>query len=438
MSDFREYFLQLATAYLMVCVPTVCLLWLLLRRTIVNIYDPLALQALIFLAPYTTGYILFPVFLQAVTPSYWLILFFLATLLAVISLFPVPRTAFTEVRLPPGYLRIVLAIVVLIDVSTVYVNMLSGGGFIPLFSDGGAAERFEATTNSRLLTWLSFGTGGMPVLIYALSDHPGVRRLALGAFLVECVVGILFASKGAIVQPVFFLLTCMFVARARGDDILMRRYKSIMRYGGAVLIVLVPIYLIFVLRGASLSDLPLILGVRFFAGFDQLIPAALNDMAHDPTVQGDMHLNLLQYQLMPFFKALLGINPTYSSIGQYVIAYATGQVIEGPYTFPNSNLILETMFTSGNGFGYVLYVCELLVFYFVRRRALSRPVTPGSLVAIKMIVFSPLGLFLSGQEFFTTLVVSAFILGGSYALWLLVRKERGSAVAAPSAPSATA
>ena len=142
----------------------------------------------------------------------------------------------------------------------------------------------------------------------------------------------------------------------------------------------------------------------------------------------------LQYQFMPFFKAAFGINPTYSSIGQYLVAYVTGQVIEGPFTFPNSNLILETMFTSGNGLGYVLYLSELLIFYFVRRRALSRPVTPGSLLALKVTVFSPLSMFLSGQEYFTTLVISAFILWGCYALWVLVRKEPGKAVAVASVP----
>jgi hypothetical protein len=438
MSDFRDYFLQLAAIFGVTCVAMACLLLLLIRRAIVNIYDPLAVQALMFLAPYLTGYILFPVFQQAMTPSYWLIVFFLATFLAVMSLIPVPRTAFTEVRLPAGYLRIILAVVVAIDVLSFCVNVLGSGGGIPLFSEAGSAGRFEATTNSRLLTWLSFGTNGTPVLIYALCEDRGIRRLAMGAFVLECLIMLLFAGKGAILQPVFFLLTCMFVARARGDDNLLRRYKSILRYGGIVLIAVVPIYLLLALRGTSLSDLPLMLGIRFFGGFDQLIPAALNDMAYDPAVQSDLHLNLLQYQFMPFFKSAFGINPTYSSMGQYVVAYVTGYVIEGPFTFPNSNLILETMFTSGNRLGYVFYVCELLIFYFVRRRALSRPVTPASLLALKVTVFNPMGMFLSGQEYFTTLVISAVILWGCYALWVLVRKEPGSAVAVSSAQGAPA
>jgi hypothetical protein len=437
MSDFREYFLQLAAAFSLAYVALACLLLLLLRRAIVNRYDPLVVQILILLAPYTAGYALFPVFLQAETPTYWLILFFLATLLVVVSLFRVPRTAFTDVRLPPSYLRIVLVSVMVIDVLAFCVNMLGSGGGIPLFSEGGSAARFEATTNSRLLTWLSFGTNGTAVLIYALSDHRGVRRLALGAFVLECTFSLLFASKSAILQPVFFLLMCMFVARARGDDSLLRRYRSVLRFAGIVLIALVPMYLLFALRGASLADLPLILGVRTFGGFDQLLPAALNNMAQDPSVQKDLHLNLLQYQLLPFFKVASGIDPTYSSIGQYVIAYVTGEAIAGAFTYPNSNLILETIFTSGSGLGYVLFVSELLVFYFVRRRALSRPVTPGSLLAIKATVFSPLSIFFSGQEFCTTLIVSAFLFGGSYGLWLLMRKDRGSEVV-PSASGAAA
>jgi hypothetical protein len=425
LSEFREYFLQLALIFGAGLVAMAGLQLLLLRRAIVNMYDPLVVNVLLILAPYTTGYALFPAIQQMTTPSYWLILFFLVTLLIIASLFRAPRTAFTDIRLPAGYLRIILTVVVVVDVLMFCVNVLGGDVGIPLFSEAGAAARFDATTNSRLLTWLSSGTNGTPVLIYAISDNRSVRRFALGAFLLENLIALLFASKGAIIQPVLFLLTCMFVARARGDDILFERYKSVLRYGGIVIVALIPAYLLFALRGTSLSDLPLILGVRIFGGFDQLLPAALNNMAQDPSVQRDLHLNLLQYQLMPFFKAAFGLNPTYSGVGQYVIAYVTGQTIEGPFTYPNSNLILETIFTSGNGLGYVLFVSELLVFYFVRWQTLSRPVTPASLLAIKATIFNPLGVFLSGQEYFTTLIISALFLGGSYVLWILVRKDPG-------------
>ena len=51
MSDFRDYFLQLAAIFGVTCVAMACLLLLLIRRAIVTIYDPLAVQALMFLAP---------------------------------------------------------------------------------------------------------------------------------------------------------------------------------------------------------------------------------------------------------------------------------------------------------------------------------------------------------------------------------------------------
>ena len=438
LDEFRENFLQLAASFAVVGVAMVCLLLLFLRRAIVNKYDPMVVQILMYIAPYTTGYVLFPALQGSLTPSYWLILLFLATFLVIIRLFPVSRTAFTEVRLPPGYLRILLVVVIVIEVLSFCINVLGSEGGIPLFSEAGSAGRFDATTNSRLLIWLMSGTSGTSMLIYALCEHRGVRRLALAAFVLESVFGLLFASKGAILQPVFLLLACMFVARARGDEVRLRRYMSVLRYSAVVLVALVPAYLLLALRGASLSDLPLLLGIRIFGGFDQLLPAALNNMAQDPSVQRDLHLNLLQYQFLPFFKVASDITPIYSSIGQYVIAYVTGEAIEGAFTYPNSNLILETMFTSGNGLGYVFFVFELLVFYFFRRRALARPVTPGSLFAIKVTVFAPMSMFLSGQEFFTTLIISALFFAGSYGLWLLVRKGRGEAITLSSVSGAPA
>jgi hypothetical protein len=418
-----DYFIEMAATYVLAAIGLVVLLRVLLRRAIVNHYDPLAIQIMLFLAPYTAGYILFPVQQQALTPTYWLILFFLATLVVVIWLFRVPRKAFTDVRLPPGFLQLVLMIVVGIDVANVGVNMLATG-LVPLLSDAGSAGRFDATTNSRLLTWLYLGNLGTPGLIYALCSQGGIRRLALFAYGVELLTALLFASKAAVIQPLLLLLSCMFVASARGDNVSLRRYSRLLLLGGAALIVLLPAYLLAALRDTSASSLPLILGMRLFGGFDQLIPAALNDMMTDPSVPGDMSLNLLEYQLLPFFKLILGLTPTYSSIGQYVVAYWTGTIIDGPFTFPNSNLILETAFTSGNALGYLLYVLQLTIFYFARRMVLRRPITPVNLIIVKAVVFSPLGLFLSGQEFFVSISVCGVTFAIAYVLWSLRTKPR--------------
>lgn len=100
----------------------------------------------------------------------------------------------------------------------------------------------------------------------------------------------------------------------------------------------------------------------------------------------------------------------YSSVGQYVIEAATGIRIEGAYTLPNSNLILEVLFTSGLYGGLIIYLAELGCFYRLRFRTLTRPITPFSLVAVTTTIFDPMGLFFSGQEWVVEAVLVLLVI----------------------------
>jgi hypothetical protein len=108
---------------------------------------------------------------------------------------------------------------------------------------------------------------------------------------------------------------------------------------------------------------------------------------------------------MPLFKAALSTKYDYSNVGQYVIAMASGIYIDGPATFPNSNLILETVFTSGRYLGLAAFALESACFYWCRFAALKRPITPFSLLFVYGMVFDPFGLFLSGQEWIMEMIV---------------------------------
>ena len=101
-----------------------------------------------------------------------------------------------------------------------------------------------------------------------------------------------------------------------------------------------------------------------FGGFDQLIPAASLDLASQPEPSSLLGSNIIEYQFMPFMKAIFGKEFPYFSIGQYVLQAATGNLIETAYTFPNSNLILEAIFTSGFILGFYIFLIEIVLFYY--------------------------------------------------------------------------
>jgi hypothetical protein len=229
------------------------------------------------------------------------------------------------------------------------------------------------------------------------------------AVLVATVASLLFASKSAILGILFILLNAMLVAKIRNETV---RYKNIRKwlvYSGALVACLIPVYFSIIGFGGGDGQSGLTaLGIRFLGGFDQLIFASQFDLLQGNGFASVIHTNLIEYQLMPFFKAFLSAKYDYSSVGQYVIEKVTGIFIDGPYTFPNSNLILETIFTSGTYLGLAAFVLESVCFYRCRISALRRPITPFSLVFLYGTFFQPLGLFYSGQEWITEMVVVFF------------------------------
>ena len=125
----------------------------------------------------------------------------------------------------------------------------------------------------------------------------------------------------------------------------------------------------------------MLIAMRILGSFDQLILTSQFDLLRHG--QELFHNNIVEYQLMPLFKVISSHTYTYSSIGQYVIEAATGINIEGPYTLPNSNLILESILTSGIPLGLVIFVVELSVFYWMRESCVEKPAHPADVCACR-------------------------------------------------------
>lgn len=394
----------------------------LLRPAITSSFDPLYVTFVVFLGPGIIGFMLAPFLTHVLSQSFYVILTFIIFWLLIIRFSGKPKVIDFRDRMGIDFQAALLVLTMLIIVANVIVNMIIPGK-IPLFTEGGGmGSRFEATQNSRLLTWLSFATANTAGLMYVLTQNFRIRKLAAIAVVLQILAGLLFASKGAILAIVLIFLNGLFVADVRNDR---ERYKKIRKNLIAsimIVVLLTPFYLSLIGFGGGSAAVGG-LAVRVLGGFDQLIYASQFDLLRNHGFDSLLDSNIIEYQMMPFFKAFFSSQYDYSNVGQYVLEYVTGIRIDGPYTFPNSNLILESIFTSGKYFGALIFVAELGLFYWCRRLALSRPITPYTLILAQCMVLNPVNLFLSGQEWVTEtiLMLSTVIVAQILAdIWRLV------------------
>ena len=382
---------------------------LFLRPALAGNLDPLNIRILIFTGPAVVGLLLLPFLTHSTSESYYLILLFIAAWFVVIRVVGKPLTIDLRDRMGSTFQTILLLLTVIIILAHVTVNMVIPGKIPLLMEGGGLNARFEATENSRLLTWLSFATTPMAGLIYAVTEDLRVRKFAAFAVGFQVAENLLFASKAGILTILFVLLNALFIASLRNDR---GRHKSIrlkLVISLVVIALLAPFYLSIIGAGSG-SAAGGLLAVRFLGGFDQLIFASLFDLLPHHGFDSVMKTNLFEYQLMPFFKLFLSNQYDYSNIGQYIFEFITGGSADNSGTYPNSNLILETVFTSGRYFGGLLFLLELSLFYWCRRSVLGRPITPFSLIFVQAVIFDPVGLFASGQEWVTETTLLALII----------------------------
>lgn len=408
---------------------------LFLRPALANNLDPLNIRILVFTGPAVVGLLLLPFLIRSTWESYSLILLFMAAWFVIMRVAGKPATIDLRDRMGSTFQGTLLILTMFIILAHVMVNMIIPGKIPLLMEGGGLNSRFEATENSRLLTWLSFATTPMAGLIYAVTEDLRIRKFAAFAVGFQIAENLLFASKAGILTILFVFLNALFIASLRNDR---ARYKSIrlkLVISLAVIALLAPLYLSVIGAGSGLAAGGL-LAVRFFGGFDQLIFASIFDLLPHHGFDSVIQPNLFEYQLMPFFKLFLSHQYDYSNIGQYIVEFITGSSVDGAATYPNSNLILETVFTSGKYPGALLFLLELSLFYWCRRRVLARPITPFSLVFVQAVIFDPTGLFASGQDWVMETILLFVVITAAFVLsklWASMASGlRNTQVGAPS------
>lgn len=213
-----------------------------LRPAMVNNFDPLNIRMVFFIGPAIIGFVLCPFLLGSASESYYLILLFLALWILMIRLGGKPKKIDMRDHMGASFQATLLLLAASIIIANVTVNMIIPGK-IPLLTEGGGfASRFEATENSRLLTWLTLATAQMPGLIYAVTQNLRIQKFATVAVGLQIVASLLFASKSGILTIVFIFLNSLFIARARNEYERHKKLRRMLVVCVIVVALLVPAY----------------------------------------------------------------------------------------------------------------------------------------------------------------------------------------------------
>src|SRR6266700_2227090 len=149
---------------------------LFLRPALAGNLDPLNIRVLVFIGPAVVGLLLSPFLTHSTSESYSVILLFMACWFVVIRVAGKPATIDLRDRMGGTFQATLLLLTVFIILAHVTVNMIIPGKIPLLMEGGGLNARFEATENSRLLTWLSFTTAPMAGLVYAVTEDSRIRK----------------------------------------------------------------------------------------------------------------------------------------------------------------------------------------------------------------------------------------------------------------------
>ena len=202
----------------------------------------------------------------------------------------------------PDFQMVLLGLTCLVICLNLIVNMVIPGK-IPLFMDSGSAERFAATENSRLLTWLNFGTAPLGGVLFAVTGNARVRRYAGFAVGLQVVQFILFASKAGILTIMFILLNAMFVAQQRQEAERFQKLRQVAVRASLALVCLIPFYLVAIGIGGGSGSTTGVIAMRLLGTFDQLVLVSQGDLLKHS--RGLFQANILQYQLMPLLRCCL-------------------------------------------------------------------------------------------------------------------------------------
>jgi hypothetical protein len=304
-------------------------------------------------------------------------------------------------------------ILLLIYSFTLIFNFLFG--YIPLLH--GTSTRYLGGQQSRLLTWLLYSTSGYPIILFGLTEIKKIRKLCVILLLLLTTIGVLNASKGFMFSIFFWIVNYNFFLylRLKNDNKIenKREYKikrnsnfNLFCFSSIFLIITTPFYLLLINSDETLRDNILLFFYRLLAGFDQLIIIIANNIGLD--FKG---LSLLKIYTSPFLKIITNYKPKFNNIPEFLF-YEVSGISDASYKtlLPNSNLIMEVIFTNGIVIGMLLLGVFSYINFYIRKKMLYKyRLKLIDLFLFNFFVMTPLWWFLSGTEFIINLILTVFI-----------------------------
>jgi hypothetical protein len=383
----------------------------LFNRAIISWADPLYFN-LIMLSFYTAGLIGFFIMFKP-SPKYYIILV-LILLYFIVGSIASRNCAFNTSGLAISKKNqlIFCWVLLLIFISSLVVNYLFG--YMPLLE--GTGTRYLVGRNSRLLYWLETSCYGYPIILFGLTDHKIVKKHCIILIAILATIGLLTAAKGFIFYMFFMLIyyNLFLYLKERNsnnpafkEEYRLKRMKNLklVIISLVCLIALAPFYLVLIKSAGTVKETFPNFIFRLFFGFDQLIYISNLDIG-----LVDKGVSMLSIYTSSFFK-IFNYTFIYNSIPELLFHEMFG--IFGAsfeHMMPNSNLIMEVIFTNGLYLGTLLLIVFSFLNFTVRRRILYK----NKLKLIDIVIFNyffmfPLWWFLSGQDFIVNFTVGLFV-----------------------------
>ena len=425
---------------LMLCVIYIYLRHL-FRKSILLWSDPLNI-ALFFGSFSLVGFLVLP-FVLNVGSSYWIILILVSIYFFAASK-PKISVSKKEKRLNiTPKIQILFSLTLLFLMIMIVMNDLRTGN-IPILRENGLDTRFEGTDN-RYLFMLFFSISGMPLIFFSLSEVKLVKDISFWTIVLVTMKNILMSSKSAIFFAPFLMLNYHFllsfkiknvsiessaeidnhiVSKKKGKEktnhnrlsslilyVKSKKNKVVLMIGVlfSVSLAVLPIYINMI--SSSSKNAFYIIFARLFTGYDSFIFVSESDIP--------MRAHMLDYGMpiwmvyfQPLFKFLFNFKPQFNSVPELIMykVFGVDQELLKTSPIPNSNIILESVWTSGIFFGTLFIITFALISFSARKMLLEK----SNFLLIDVIFFSffvmePLGWFTTGSIYFSQIVCSLTI-----------------------------
>ena len=397
--------------------------------------DPLNIE-LIFTAFSMAGFIFLP-FSHQIGGSYWaicfaLFIFFLAASLPKLSKVPPQKNLSIPADVQKKFVILIMAIAFLSIANDVY------SGNVAILRDGGINTRFSgASESNRLLIWLNYSTVNLPIIFYALSTDKAVKKMSISTIALFTLKGILFASKSSLFFIPLTLTTLHFLLGLSRENslsdnirikvnIFRRRLEIIIISLFTVLSAFFPLFAIMIQGANNYADgLNLIFG-RLFSGFDNLIYVSVADLPMENIMDRYGFHSILILYLSSILKVVFNFRPEFNSAPEIIMSevFSIDSSFLQKIPLPNSNLILESIWTNGFIFGILcLFFIGYLVSWIRKKLLQKQSLKLIDVIFFNSFVLSPLLWFTSGMEFINYLIANMLIYVGFLIFFNIQQKE---------------